>query len=99
MGTFSDRVAIAVCDRCNFKYKITELHADKNSPGLRVCDDCEDPKDPWREKPIAPDAIALRKPRPDTSIALSAPPQPLRWDTPGLIWDSTQPPLTWDETV
>lgn len=64
----SGRVAIAICDRCNFKKKYTELSADGNSPGLRVCASCKDPKNPWRENPISPDAITLRFPRPDTPL-------------------------------
>jgi hypothetical protein len=45
-----------------------ELRADGNSPGLRVCNDCWDPLNPWRLPAIQPDAIALRFPRPDTFI-------------------------------
>lgn len=65
---YSDRCAIAICDRCNFKKKYTELRADGNSPGLRVCDSCWDPKNPWRLPAIQPDNILLKYPRPDTLL-------------------------------
>lgn len=97
MAIFSDRVAIAICDRCSFKFAIDKLKADGNSPGLRVCNDCRDPKDPWRFAPVMPDAIALRKPRPDTNIALNAPPTEIKWNTPGLKWNQTG--LRWNQTV
>jgi hypothetical protein len=64
----SGEASIAICDRCNFKFKYMELRADGNSPGLRVCADCWDPKNPWRDPPIQPDPITLRFPRPDTYI-------------------------------
>lgn len=67
------RVAIAICDVCNFKYPYTELRADGNSPGLRVCNCCFNPKDPWRLPPIQPDAISLKYPRPDTPLYPFAP--------------------------
>lgn len=44
------------------------LRADGNSPGLRVCLDCWDPKNPWRLPPIKPDAITLKFPRPDVPL-------------------------------
>lgn len=60
--------SIAICDRCCFKFSYMSLRADGNTPGLRVCQDCWDPKDPWRLPPIQPDAIALKYPRPDTPL-------------------------------
>lgn len=58
----------AICDRCCFRYKYQELRPDGNTPGLRVCESCWDPRDPWRLAPIQPDAIALQFPRPDTPL-------------------------------
>lgn len=49
------------------------LRADGNSPGLRVCQDCFDPKNPWRLPPIQPDAIILKFPRPDTPLDAGVP--------------------------
>jgi hypothetical protein len=68
MSTFSNRVAIGICDRCNFKFDLKKLRADGNTPGLRVCECCWDPKNPYRLPPIQPDAIALKYPRPDTPL-------------------------------
>ena len=64
----SGRLSMAICDRCNFKMPYMALSADANTPGLRVCDDCKDQKNPWRLPPIIPDAIALRWSRPDTPL-------------------------------
>lgn len=68
-------LAIAVCDRCNTKRKYLDLVPDGDKPGLRVCDPakfpgCWDEKDPYRLPPRQPDAITLRFPRPDVSIAV-----------------------------
>ena len=68
MSLASGRASIAICDRCNFKYDYRVLRADGNSPGLRVCPECRDPKNPWRLPPLKPDAIALKYPRPDTPL-------------------------------
>lgn len=65
-------IAIAICDRCNFKFPYLELRADGNSPGLRVCADCWDSIDPYRLPPRQPEPIALRFPRPDISIAVTS---------------------------
>lgn len=62
-------IAIAICDRCSRKMPYRDLMADGNSPGLRVCAEDHDPKDPWRLPPIQPDPIVMRFPRPDVSIA------------------------------
>jgi hypothetical protein len=64
----SGRASIAICDRCSFKFPYQDLRADGNSPGLRVCEDCRDPKNPWRDPPIQPDAITLKFPRPDIPL-------------------------------
>lgn len=85
----SGRASIAICDRCNFKYDYQVLRADGNSPGLRVCPDCRDPKNPWRLPPLRPDAIALRFPRPDTPLVVGPPiPNGIPfWDEDGIFWD------------
>lgn len=68
MGLSDGRAAIAICDRCNFKMPYIALRADGNSPGLRVCEECRDPFDPWRLPPIPPDNFTLKYPRPDVSL-------------------------------
>lgn len=67
-GFSSGDLAIAICDRCRMKKKYHELMADGNSPGLRVCKDCRDVKDPWRLPPRKPDKVTLRYPRPDVPL-------------------------------
>jgi hypothetical protein len=64
-------LSIAVCDRCNRKVPYTELRADPNFPGLRVCRDDVDQYDPWRLPAIQTEVITLRHPRPDQSVALN----------------------------
>lgn len=61
-------LAIAICDRCRFKRPLSLLVADNNSPGLRVCPDCQDDRDPYRLAPRRPDDITLRFPRPDEPL-------------------------------
>jgi hypothetical protein len=70
MPLASGRASIAICDRCQCKRPYMMLREDGNTKGLRVCSDrdCWDPKNPWRLKPLQPDAIALKYPRPDTPL-------------------------------
>ena len=64
--------SVAVCDRCRLKVAYNALVADKNAPGLRVCDQCCDALDPWRLPMRASENITLRFPRPDEPIELPA---------------------------
>lgn len=96
MPLASGRASIAICDRCNFKYPYMELREDGNVKGLRVCENCYDFKDPWRDPPCAPDSLALRFPRPDTPIGLQDT-HTLQWNTPGVTWN--QPGVTWNEQI
>ena len=61
-------VAIAVCDRCKFKFNRDELSPDRNSPGLLVCVDCNDEKDPWRLPARKTEDISVKLPRPDLPL-------------------------------
>lgn len=62
-------VAVAICDRCKFKFPIGNLISDPNSPGLRVCKDtCADQYDPWRLPPRRTEDISLEFPRPDEPL-------------------------------
>lgn len=64
------KVAIAICARCNLKHRYPQLSADRNfGPGLRVCRDDNDELDPYRLPARPADAMTLRYPRPDVSIA------------------------------
>ena len=38
------KYALALCDRCGFRYKLLELR--KEWTGLKVCDSCFEPKHP-----------------------------------------------------
>ena len=69
MAYASGDLTIAVCDRCRKKLPYKALRADGQAPGLRVCSDCCDVKDPYRLPARKSEAIALQKPRPDTSLA------------------------------
>lgn len=61
-------LAVAICDRCGFKYPIGELMSDPNIPGLRVDAGCKDLFDPHRLPPRKTENIALKYPRPDVPI-------------------------------
>jgi len=62
-------LSVAVCDRCNRKFPYVDLMPDPNFPGMRVCKDDLDNFDPWRLPALQTENIALRFPRPDTSVA------------------------------
>jgi hypothetical protein len=62
-------LSIAVCDRCKSKVQYTKLRPDGNSPGLKVCPECWDVKDPWRYSAKKADALALQFARPDISLS------------------------------
>ena len=66
----SGKNALAICDRCGFSYKYTEIKQEWT--GARVCPDCFEPKHPQLE-PATPraDAQALRHPRPDAPLVRS----------------------------
>ena len=52
----------ALCDRCGFVYKYTQLKTEWNN--LKVCPDCYEPKHPQLEPIITPtDPEALLQPR------------------------------------
>ena len=72
MAYASGKHALAVCDRCGFRYKYTEIREEWH--GLRVCPECYEPKHPQLEAPrVRADAEALRNPRPDvTETSVSA---------------------------
>lgn len=70
-GFSSGIVAIAVCDRCKMKVNYSALRADGDKPGLRVCAECCDVKDPWRLPRPRDKPITLRFPRPDLSLTIN----------------------------
>lgn len=63
--------ALGICDRCGFTYKLHDLQylvVNRQSTGLKVCDDCWEPDHPQNEHGRYPirDVQALRDPRPDS---------------------------------
>ena len=66
--TGKSSVAIAVCDRCRFRFALDDLKTDRDKPGLRVCDECNDQIDAWKLTPRATEDITLRYPRPDEPL-------------------------------
>lgn len=67
------KYAYGTCDRCGFRCDYTELkmqRRDHKPSGLYVCPECLDKERP-RDRGAKPDAIALRHPRPDGSLAAS----------------------------
>ena len=58
------KFAIALCDRCSFEYKLSELKEEWT--GFKVCSECYEPKHPQLEPtPHVSDPEALYKPRPN----------------------------------
>ena len=67
MAYASGKYAIAICDRCGFRYKNTQLR--REWTGFRVCSECYEPKEPQLEPlPHVSDAQALRNPRPQSDF-------------------------------
>ena len=62
MAYATGKYALAICDRCGFKYKFSRLREEWN--GLKTCPTCFEPKHPQiRRKRVVADAIALQNPR------------------------------------
>ena len=72
----SGKYAIAECDRCAFRYKLTDLKTEiiKTKPyQLKVCPTCFDPDQPQLQLGMYPinDPQAVREPRRDLSYVQS----------------------------
>ena len=72
----SGKYAIAQCDRCDQRYKLSELRTQtvKTKPfKIKVCRSCWDPDHPQLQLGMYPvdDPQALREPRPDNSYLQS----------------------------
>jgi len=68
----SGKYAISQCDRCNFRFKLSELRIQtlKTKPyKIKVCKPCWDPDQPQLQLGMYPvnDPQAVRDPRPDIS--------------------------------
>ncbi len=72
----SGKRAIAICDRCGFQYKLSQLRREivnQTVVETRVCPDCWDPDQPQLQlgRYVVQDPQAVRNPRPDTTYAES----------------------------
>ena len=72
----SGKFAIAQCDRCNFRFKLSQLKRlviKTKNVNILVCQDCWEPDQPQLQLGMYPvnDPQAVREPRPDTSYAVS----------------------------
>jgi len=68
----SGKYAIAMCDRCGFKYKLKQLKTlviKTKNVNIKVCSECWEPDQPQLQLGMYPvnDPQAVREPRPDTS--------------------------------
>ena len=65
MAYATGKKALAICDRCGFRYRLHQLKKEWN--GLKTCPTCFEQKHPQLEPHTSPsDAQALFQPRPDT---------------------------------
>lgn len=65
MAFASGKKALAICDRCGFRYRLHELKKEWN--GLKTCPNCFETKHPQLEPHTSPsDPQAIFEPRPDT---------------------------------
>jgi len=68
----SARHSIAECDRCGFRYKLSELKTlviKTKNVNIKVCPECWEPDQPQLQLGLYPvdDPQAVRNPRPDVS--------------------------------
>jgi len=87
----SGKYAIAECDRCGQRYKLTELKKEVIKTKLfniKVCPECWDPDQPQLSLGLYPvnDPQAVREPRPDVSYQASG--------TTGLFTNPYDPTVT-----
>jgi len=72
----SAKNSIAECDRCGFRYKLTQLKKliiKTKQVNIMVCPECWEPDQPQLQLGMYPvtDPQAVRNPRPDTSYKVS----------------------------
>ena len=67
MAYATGKHSFAICDRCGFRYKYTQLK--KEWTGFFVCPECYEPKNPQIDPvSVGADAEALYQPRPEVSL-------------------------------
>ena len=72
----SGKHSIAECDRCGFRYKLTQLKTlviKTKNVSIKVCPECWEPDQPQLQLGLYPvnDPQAVREPRPDVSYNVS----------------------------
>ena len=71
MAYATGKHSLAICDRCGFRYKYTQLR--KEWTGFFVCSECYEPKEPQLDPvPHVADPEALRNPRTQVPSSLVA---------------------------
>ena len=88
----SGKNSIAECDRCGFRYKLTELRKltiKTKQVSIKVCHTCWEPDQPQLSLGLYPvnDPQAVREPRPDTSYWQSGLNGLQTSDIPGPLFD------------
>jgi NAD-dependent SIR2 family protein deacetylase len=69
-GYASGKFAIALCDQCGQRFKLSQLI--KEWTGFKVCDECYEPKHPQLEpKRNITEPQALYQPRPEKRMAVT----------------------------
>lgn len=61
-------LGVGLCGRCSKKFPLGELHPDRNTPGLMVCDKDNDEFDPYRLPALQDDRLILPFTRPDVPL-------------------------------
>jgi len=94
----SGKFAIAQCDRCNFRFKLSQLKRlviKTKNVNILVCKDCFEPDQPQLQLGMYPvnDAQAVRDPRPDNSYLQSGLNGLQLTETTGVNPNSTGVPL------
>lgn len=75
MPIFISDGPLGICDRCRVKMLLKELSPDRDSPGLNVCRECNDVRDPWRSPFHPKDTdISVDRPSPDEDLVLTVTP-------------------------
>lgn len=72
----SNKIAIAICDRCGFRFRLRELRTliiKTKQVNMLVCRECWEPDQPQLQLGMYPvdDPQALRNPRPDNTYVQS----------------------------
>lgn len=77
--------AWGICQRCGQRHYLRNLVEDGQYPGLRVCTECYEPKQPQEYPVNVTDPEALRKPSPD----IDRPAVTLSWPSYDVVSNTT----------